>query len=242
MMRSTLLVAFVGALAWATCAGCDSEDNKKYDVDIFWQIAGADVCTANPGVGGVGELVFDKVRVDIYDDEESETTTQSVEVSCDDFGYTIEGLKRGTYWVRVNAMAQLDGDAEPLPYYQAEGEIVAPSDAELADGYKFALEVGKATVEVRWDFEEAGTFCQDFGVEDMEISIADELAPCNDEENGPKTVVEDVSWNNYLIAIDGLDADGNAVVHGEYNDGVQFEIKPKEYVGDDAIIVVLSEI
>ena len=242
MSRNVLMAVIIGALAWTTCAGCDSEDNKKYDVDIFWQIAGADVCMANPGVGGVGELEFDKVRIDIYDEEESETTIQSVEASCSDFSYTIAGLKRGTYWVRVNAMAQLEEDDEPLPYYQAEGEITAPSKAELPDGYKFALEVGKATVEVRWDFATAGTFCQDFGIEEMDISIADEVVPCNDPDNGPMYVVEDVSWNNYLIAIDGLDADGNVVAHGEYNDGVQFEIKPREYVGNDAIVIILSEI
>lgn len=241
MSRNVLMAVIIGALAWATCAGCDSEDNKKYDVDIFWQIAGADVCTANPGVGGVGELEFDKVRIDIYDEEESETTIQSVEASCGDFSYTIAGLKRGTYWVRVNAMAQLEEDDEPLPYYQAEGEIKAPSKAELPDGYKFALEVGKATVEVKWGFADVGDTCIDYDVEDIDISIADEVVPCYDEDIGQKHVVEDVSWNNYVIAIDGLDADGNVVAHGEYNDGNQFEIKPREYVGDDAIVVVLSD-
>jgi hypothetical protein len=235
------MAVIIGALAWATCAGCDSEDNKKYDVDIFWQIAGADVCTANPGVGTVGTLEFAKVRIDVYEDEDSETTIQSIEADCSDFSYTIEGLKRGKYWVRVNAMAQLEEDDEPLPYYQAEAEIKAPSKAELAKGYKFALEVGKATVEVRWGFEEIGYTCTDYDVEDVDISIADEVAPCYDEDNGQKYIVEDVSWNNYTIAIDGLDADGNVVAHGDYNDGNPIEIKPREYVGGDAIVVVLSD-
>jgi len=243
MMRKACIAAFIGAVfVGAACAGCDSESGKKYEVDIFWQIAGADVCTANPGIGGVDAITFEKVRIEVYDNEEAETSIQSVEADCADNSYTITGLKRGTYWVRVDAMAQLEGDTEPLPYFQAEGEIKAPSKAELPDGYKFALEVGKATVEVRWDFATAGTFCQDFGIEEMDISIADEVVPCNDPDNGPMYVVEDVSWNNYLIAIDGLDADGNAVVRGEYNDGVQFEIKPREYVGNDAIVIILSEI
>jgi hypothetical protein len=242
MMRNTCFAILIGAaLVGAACAGCDSESSKKYDVDVFWQIAGADVCTANPGVGTVDELTFNTVRISVYEDQGSTTTIQTADVDCSDFSYTIEGLKRGNYWVRVDAMAQIEGDDEPLPYYQSEQEILAPSDADYPEGYKFALEVGRATVEVRWDFDQVGYSCVDYGVEDVDISIADEIVPCNGD-NGQIYVVEDVSWNTYTIAIDGLDADGNPVAHGDYNDGNEFEIKPRDYVDGDAIIVVLSEI
>jgi len=97
-------------------------------------------------------------------------------------------------------------------------------------------------VEVRWDFEEPGTSCADYDLEDVDISIADEVVPCYDEDLGMKYVVEDVSWNNYTIAVDGLDADGEPITTGTYNDGAPVELKPREYVDDDAIVVVMSEI
>jgi hypothetical protein len=244
MMRNTCLAVFLGAvLVGAACAGCDSESSKKYNVDIFWQIAGADVCTANPGVGTVGELTFDKVRISIYESQDSTTTVQTADVDCGDFSYTIEGLSRGNYWVRVDAMAQIEGDDEPLPYYQAAQEINAPSDAELPDGYKFALEVGKATVEVVWDFETAG-MCPQHGVVDVVISIdpEDAFIPCEDGSY----VIEGVSWQMQTITVSGyaegaVDGD-DPVTEGSYNDGNPFEIKPREYVGDEALIVVMSDL
>jgi hypothetical protein len=243
MVRNTFISAFIGAaLVGAIAVGCDSEDTKTYGVDVYWQIAGADVCSANPGIGGVGELTFDTVRISVLETEDATTTLQTADVSCEDHAYTIEGLARGTYWVRVDALATVEGDTEELPYYQAAQTITVPSGTEDPNGYKFALEVGKATVEVRWDFAAAGMICQDYDVEEIDISIANEIVPCNDPENGTMYVVRDVSWNSYTITIDGLNADGDPVVHGEYNDGDSFEIKPKEYVGGDAIVVILEEI
>jgi len=239
MLRNAFVTIIGAALVWAACAGCDSESGKKYEVDIFWQIAGADVCTANPGIGGVDAITFEKVRIEVYDNEEAETSIQSVEADCADNSYTITGLKRGTYWVRVDAMAQLEGDDEPLPYFQAEGEIKAPSKAELPDGYKFALEVGKATVEVVWDFETAG-MCPQHSVTDVVISIDpdDAFIPCEDGSY----VIEDVSWQMQTITVTGYDDAENPVTEGAYNEGNPFEIKPREYLGNDAIVIVMSDL
>lgn len=226
-------IAAAAALVGALCAACDSEDDPKYDVGIFWQIAGADTCQ----IVLDGEVMtFDNVRISVYEEEAAETTLQTATVPCTDYSHTIANLERGTYWVRVDALAMRADDTEPLPYYQAESGIRAPSNAEYAEGYKFALEVGTATVEIRWDFADVGYSCSDYGIEDVDISIADELVECSTLNY----TVENVAWNTYTVAIDGLDAEGVPVAHGDYADGGLIEIKPKEYVGPDSLIVVMS--
>jgi len=232
------LAAFFGAaLVVALAAGCDSEDSSKYSVDVYWQIAGADVCTANSGIGG--ELTFETVRISVYEAEDDPTTIQAVEVPCADNEYTIEGLSRGEYWVRVDALATVEGDEEELPYFQAEQAIVAPSEATDPRGYKFALEVGKATVEVIWGFDTPG-MCPQHDVANVQISIdpLGSMIPCDDGSY----IIEDVPWQEQTITVTGLDADDNEVTEGSYNDGDPFEIKPKEYLGDDAIYVEMSDL
>jgi len=158
------------AVASAAFAGCDSEDTKRYDVTVTWNVAGAEVCSAY--LNEDTTLEFDNVEINVYKTpEDTEPIQDAAQASCSEFSYTIPRLKRGTYHVELGAYAE-DDDGDYLPYYQAEGEIEAPSKEE--DGYQFGLALGKGSINVRWGFEDYG-WCDSNGVTNMDISLADEV-------------------------------------------------------------------
>ena len=220
------MLAALAALGLAA-AGGDTEDGKTYDVTVSWNIAGAETCVFN--LDADTQLEFDVVQIDLYDAQGDEAPIQApIQVDCADFGYTITRLERGKYFAEIGAWAE-DEDGDYLPYFQASGEIRAPAETE--EGYEFGLLLGTGDIDIVWDFDGPG-WCDSNGVTDLDISLVDELVPCDQESY----LLEDVSPGNYTLTIDGLDADGNDVVAGEYNDGQPFSIKPGELI--EAIVVL----
>jgi len=227
MIRRLYAFVAVLALAAAVVAGCDSEDPKRYDVTVRWNVAGAETCSAYLDADTI--LEFDQVEITVFKAEGDEEPIQDpIMIPCTDFTYTIPRLKRGNYFVELGAYAE-DEDQDYLPYYQASGAIKAPDKGD--GGFDFPLMLGKGDILVRWGFEDYG-WCDTNGVTDMDISLAEELVPCIDESY-PK---DDVNWASYTLTITGLDADGEDVAYGEYNDGNPFMVKPGQLV--DALVVL----
>ncbi len=227
MKNFGLIATALASIAALWVAGCDSENNKTYDIPISWNIAGAETCVFNLDADTV--LEFDAVTIDIYDREGDEQPIQDrIEVACSDFGYTITRLERGTYFLELGAWA-VDEDGEYLPYFQASDEVRAPAEEE--NGYQFGLMLGTGDIEIKWGFANY-EWCDGNGVVDMDISLVDELVPCTDE----MYLLEDQTPGGYTLTIEGLDADGVPVSYGEYNEGDPFSLKPGQLV--DALVVL----
>lgn len=219
-----------GSLLVALCvgvvAGCDTEDTKRYDVNLNWNIAGAETCSMS--VAGE-DLVFDEVEITVYKKEgDPEPIQDPVRVPCTDYGYEVNRLKRGTYFVELDAYAT-DSDGDYIPYFQAEGGIRAPAESDM--GYDFGLALGKGEIMIRWGFADYG-WCDSNGVSDLDISLVSELVACADETY----LMEDVAWQEWTLTIDGLDEDGDVVKTGAYNDGDPFLVKPGQSI--DALVVL----
>ena len=241
-MHRNFMAVFAALAAFALAAGCDSEDTKTYDVTVTWNVAGANTCTASPAAGVT--LEFDQITIELYDMDQisdgkvisGETPFQTETVAdCSLFTYTIQRLERGRYYALVKAWAT-DNDGDHLPYYQAGTEIAAPSKA--ADGsYDVSLMLGKGEVDVTWGFDNYGQ-CDSstVGVSTIVISlIPNEVIDCGDGEY----VVTDVAWgDNYMLSVDGKDADGNITWTGDYT-GNPFSVKPGQTIEAQ---VILSEV
>jgi len=226
-----IVAAFVGV--GTVFLSCDSDEAKTYDVPITWNIGGIENCTtaAIPQAGNQS-LTFQQVVVAVYDEEgDPQPLEQPFPASCNDFGYTIPRLERGTYFVTLDAMASLDGDY--LGYFHGEGLIEAPAEDE--NGYAFPLSLGTGSVNVSWSFEN-GKMCGANNVEMVRVTIVDESEdiPCNDGEY----LVEDLQWNNYSLTVKGYDAEGNETWSGTYEEN-PFLVKPGVLLEPN---VVLSEI
>jgi len=201
--------------------GCDTEETSSYDILINWNIAGGqgDVCAATlNGPSKSQQVDFDKVRISIYEDAESKNLIQDpIEVNCTDYSYTLSRLERGSYYIRLGAFADFEGDY--LPYYQAEGEVEAPG---VDKGYKFILNQGQGSIKVTWSFDNK-QMCDPNEVDEIEVSLAPgDRQACNDG----MFLIKEAYWSEHRLDLSGYNSDGKKTWYGQYKDGDPFEVKP----------------
>jgi hypothetical protein len=221
MKRLWLVLASVCAVAAsAAFFACDSEDKKEYEATVAWQIAGTPTCSS-PGLINQGNAVlqFDEVVVKVYEDKEdvadpaAETVVEPLRAQCAQLEYVVRKLRRGTYWVVLEAMADFDG--ERLPYYKGGGELTVPTDEKLT----IQLTMAKGSVEVGWGFERS--YCTGNAVTEVSASltlqgstqsITSGLIPCTDEIY----LFANLDWGLYSLVVEGYDAAGAVTHRGEY--------------------------
>ncbi len=204
MKRLMTFLAIFGLAASFVVAGCDSEDNKTYDVPISWTIGGAELCSAL--VTPTETVEFDNVTITVYKNEGDEDAMDGpFTVPCSDFNTAIPRLDRGNYWVLVEAWGEYD-DME-LPLYSEAKAVKAPAQDD--DGYTFVLVQSKAKIEVTWDFEIG--MCGANDVEDVQIGMVEEEIPCDD---GVYTIEDLSGFQSYTVEVEGLDSDGETVLSG----------------------------
>ena len=229
-------------------SGCDTEDSSTYDIEITWSVAGAPSCTQSPTINGeTRTIVFDRMYISVYEEATDPetgilpvfTTTPVSAPLCTDLIFTIPNLSRGTYFVKVNAMAQLEDDLEPLPYYQAEMEVRVPQVQE--NRYDFSLLLGNSNIPVAWDFANPGQ-CTQQNVATVTVTMArtdglqtltEENVPC---ENGQVYFMA-LPWSSYQLTVDGYNASSQLTQRGVYNNGLPFELKPNDNYGQHWVVL-----
>lgn len=228
-MKNITMMLALAALASTVLVGCDSEDTKTYDVPITWNVGGGLECTWSVQGGTLVEL--DEVTVTVYENEDDEEPMDApVPVSCSDFEYTIPRLKRGTYWVKVQAWGEYDGN--DLPILVDEAEVRAPyKDSHDND---FTLFLAPGDIHVTWSFEN-GLMCGPNEIENIDISLADEDVACDD---GEYTVEDKPGFSEYNVMVNALDADDDVLFTGEFDEN-PFLLLPGETY---EVHVVLEEI
>jgi hypothetical protein len=207
MKRSIRILAILGLLA-AIGAGCDSEDTNTYDVPITWNIGGGMDCTWSVQ----GDLVqLDNVTVTVYEEDgDEEIMDGPLSVSCGDFEYTIPRLKRGTYWVKVQAWGEYDG--YDLPILMDEMSISAPyKDTHDND---FTLLLSPGDIRVTWSFEN-GFGCEYNEVSHVDIGLADENVECGPQQH---TIEGKPAFSEYSVLVNGLNADNDVIFTGTFQE------------------------
>ena len=102
---STIGGAVLVALCAAAAGGCDTEDTKRYDVGLTWNIAGAETCVMT--VAGE-DLEFEEVEISIFKNEgDPEPIQDPATVPCTDYSYEVNRLKRGTYHVELDVRVKV---------------------------------------------------------------------------------------------------------------------------------------
>jgi len=211
--------AFLGAaLVVAIAAGCDSEDTKAYDVEITWTVGGGTECSWS--VMGGTQVPLEDVTVTVYTAEgDAEPLNPAVTVACADLGYTIPRLKRGTYFVEVEAWGAYEG--QDLPILLDAKTINAPY-AE-GDDNDFTLILAPGDIHVTWSFDN-GLMCGPNDVVNIDLSLADEDVPCDD---GEYTITGKPAFAEYSISAEALDVDDEMIFSGEFEDN-PFVLLPGE--------------
>jgi hypothetical protein len=218
MMRNVLRTVFVGAVAWAACAGCSNEDSKNYDVTIAWTVGGGTDCSWL--VQGVTTPLED-VTVTVYDAEgDAEPLSAAVTVPCSDLTYTIPRLKRGNYFVEVQAWGEYDG--QQLPILADAKEIKAPyKDGDDTD---FLLVLATGDIHVTWSFAN-GFGCEYNDATNVEISLAaGETVECGPQEY---TVEGQTAFQEYSVSVDALNDADDVIFSGSCADN-PFVLLPGE--------------
>ena len=155
---SLLALFFVFPFALSGCF-LDENVNETNDLRVYWQIQGGTCSTAD----------ISNVQIDIYD--ESETLFDTTLTLCSNTETLFRGLPVGVYSVRATG---LNGDSVAI-YESGLTEVTVDASDEVVELLP-PLELGlkRATLEVSWVFE-SGKLCQFEGVDDIEISIWDQI-------------------------------------------------------------------
>ena len=225
-------------------SACNTEETSTHDVRISWNISGNNICRALlPEDLGGGELAFDEIRISVFEDETSKDPLLEKFELCDEYETIIEDLPKGTYFIKLGAMAVYE--EERRPYYQARGEIEAGySEDEVFD---FTLELGTGTVNVLWGFVDGGQ-CGEYGVVTVTVKLASTIfrgqdyaaedLPCNPKPGKPAGHAAEVKWDAYSLTVEGFDSKGVLTYRGRAGQTLQV------YPGDeiDAGRILLEKI
>jgi hypothetical protein len=222
-----LVAAFAAAaLAWAVCAGCDSEDTNTYDVDITWNIGGGPTCA---WIVEGNTITLENVTVTVWGAEgDAEPLNAAVTVPCDDKAYTIPRLKRGTYFIEVQAWGEYD--AQDLPIMAASKTLNAPTaEGEDTD---FVLLQAPGDIHVTWIFANS-MGCENNEAVTVKIITNDDVI--DDVECGPQeyTVTDQTAFVDQSVTVEAKDAEGETIFTGEADEN-PFYLLPGEVY--DAIV------
>jgi hypothetical protein len=246
----TFIQAVVIAAGILVFWGCDSENDKTYDVTIEWLISDMPGCESaslswlpeelqDPAVAGTvdNKLIVDEIELKVFEEQGDTEPIRNLTLTCNgsNNSYIISSLDRGTYYVTLDGMATYDDVT--LPYFQGSAEIVAPSDENTV----IPLRIVDGSAKVMWRFPD-GTMCNANGVDKVSVSLIGELrgkvytapnVPCDDG-----VVVKDgVQWDIYHTELEGYNA-SNTLTHTGSSDA-SFKVRPGEEVKD---VVSLEEI
>ena len=217
-------------------SGCDSESNATYEFSGVWLVARqAEVCEMSmPAFRGGGYLEFDDIVVSVYKSDKDETPVATETVSCSAGSFTVDGLARGSYFVKVEAMAQdpssddieLDTDMDasvddivtedPVTraYYVGTGTVTVPSGSEEEE--EFELSINTGSIEVGWDFDKGACASDWNNVSTIQVELTAASSSRNDQDsgsiacdiNGQTYLFEELDWDVYNVTITGYDPDG----------------------------------
>jgi hypothetical protein len=243
----TIIFAIIVVAGAFALTGCDSEDEKTYDVTIKWTIADMPICESpsldtlpeslqDPEVAGTADnkLVVDNILLKVFEEPDDPDPIRELTLPCigSNNTYSITSLDRGNYTVKLDGMATYDGAT--LPFYNGESEIVAPNESIT----EIALRIVGGSVKVVWEFD-AG-MCGANGVETVNITIFGEEYGTTYTQNNVAcidgvVIKEDVDWDIYHVEMEGFDA-SNTLTHTG-SSAESFKVRPGEEVQN---VVVLT--
>lgn len=207
-----------------TTLGCDSEDGGTHDLTVQWNISGLSTCSAflPPATYAQGEIHFDTVEVNIYEDETAQMAVQSpAPVPCGTFETKINRLPRGKYFVTVDAFGTYDGNT--LAFFRGEAVVSVPVENDIIN---LPLQVGDGQIHVAWKFG-GGMIC---GLE-KEGEVKNVVIRLNEEEykvscgEGHLTLDNVYPNNDYRIEATALNSNGEILYHARLVDN-PFEVLP----------------
>ncbi len=214
-----ILMALCFIASVSVVGGCNTEDTKNYNVPISWTLGGNTDCS-----WPIQSVLtpIDDIAVTVWENEgDEEPLAPVVTVSCDDLGYEIPRLKRGTYFVEVVGLAEYEGSE--LSILKETMEIKAPYQDEHDN--EFLLIQAKGAIHVTWSFEN-NQMCGPNEVTTMDINLyPEESVDCNDGQY----TIEGVSTfeETNTLSIDALDEDDNVLFSGDYENN-PFMVLPGE--------------
>ena len=134
MKINTLLYASLLVSGIATALlGCDDDEGRDYEATVIWQIGDTPTCSSPP-ISSQNNLMvnFDQIEITVYrnekdaQNENAEAVQEGIKVSCATGQYEIKNLRRGSYWVVLQARATVDG--QTLPYYIGGEKLTVPTE------------------------------------------------------------------------------------------------------------------
>lgn len=175
-----LLLLMAAMVVLPLVSGCDSEEEKTYELTVGWNISGFNTCQTFLPVGQYAqdEITFTQVKINIYEDETATETVQStITADCLFYEQEIKGLDRGSYFVTVDAYGDYDG--QELAFFHGESTASVPGDNNTLN---IPLTVGLGQIAVNWGFNSVFTcgITQAGEVTDVVVDINGESfsAPC----------------------------------------------------------------
>ncbi|MCP4674289.1 MAG: hypothetical protein GY854_01980 [Deltaproteobacteria bacterium] len=220
MVKIITMVVLTAVIGLAFIPGCDSEDEKTYDINISWEILGFSQCvTTLPEKFGGGQMAFTKMKIYVYENEGDEETVQNpFETPCSDKQTTIYNLERGQYFVVVEAIA--NHQEQVLPYFEGTATIDVPAENE-DKVHPIPLNQNTGSIEVGWGFDNYRQ-CNDSSVMVSEVKIilvgkdnkyeTDPPIPCSEANY----LFEDLKWDLYTLTIVGFNEEGEPTHRGTW--------------------------
>lgn len=223
-----MLAALLATAAMA--GGCDSEDEKTYDLTVGWNINGFEICSSNlPETQfAQSEVVFTTVQVNVYEDETKAQSVQApISVPCAQFATQITRLPRGKYYVTLDAYADYDGDV--IPFFQGEKEVSIPKDG---DSITIPLVAGTGEILVYWQFSGGKTCGVDMAGEVTDVAIFVNGQQTKTTCGSGQVLLPDIAMGtSYTVSAQALDASGNVLYTAQYLPSVsatEFTVLPGE--------------
>jgi hypothetical protein len=261
-MKRVIGAAFAALLVMQM--GCDSESTKTYGFKGEWLFADLPgVCsqTLPLNLGGQ-ELPFETMRVTVYSSE-SDIKNGNAPVAtdsfpCEDGSFEMADLKRGSYFVTVEAMVneqdveiEIDAgvsdtessESEIRAYYIGSDTVVLPTATD--ETLEFDMGINRGSIEVTWDFEDGNCSSSWNDVKTVIVELTGNSSS-NDEESdelactldGQKYLFDDLNWDIYTVTVTGFDPDGMETFAGSFDEPI--EIRPgTDISGRDGIIKLL---
>ena len=262
VFRATLAVLFF------VIAGCHSDDSTTYDFKGVWLFSDLpEVCSQTlPTSLGGGTLKFETIRVRVFSSETAVDPIKTVSVPCSEGYFVVEDLNRGSYFVKVEAMAEdpvevppsieesdtgdLNDDSDNFvpeirAYYLGTSVVVVPNSYD--EVIEFDMKINKGSIEVTWDFE-AGSCAGDWNnVKNVNITLKGTSSLNNHDsgqlacdQKGQSYLFDKLNWDVYTITVTGFDPNNKETHIGTISKPL--EIRPgTDISGTDGLVKIVRQ-
>jgi hypothetical protein len=192
------------------------------------------------------------------DAESNYTLLKTVSVNCEEGSFVVGDLKRGAYFVKVEALVEypwfsITGEADAgestdlevsdpqiQAFYVGSDTVVMPTSSD--EPVKFDMRINRGSIEVTWGFNQGDCSSEENNVEKVSVALISSSSINNVDSGkldcdieGQAYLFKDLSWDTYTVTITGFDKNGTETFFGSLDRPI--EIFPgTEISGPDGYI------